>query len=415
MKNISQGFRAWISIQLIITHSICIIFISRIYKELHYPQSMAYENVLLLFASTIILLLVNLQQLRKAYVLIGIFLSYIFYIIICYPVGNYLSIDILMVSNILAVALLRIKKPENYIIATIIILSTVMLQNPFSLFGDTVFGNPIPNIGVLQLVELALVLVIITYFYGIMIHNIKIAEENALEIERLHTNIYHLTTMNAIFQDKAILFKEESAIKERNRIVRDIHDITGYYFTNLLMLMKAALLSLTEGNNKSKILIDKAIAQTHHGIDEVRRTLRLLNSIHDAQVKDNITTLHELIQTFRHLTDIDVSINFGNLEKTYGKNADLTIYRFIQEGLTNAFRHGRATEIFIQFWQTERTLTINITDNGKGASKLTKGTGITGMEERMEKLNGTIKMGNLDDGFQISAFIPVPIIEKNNE
>ena len=84
----------------------------------------------------------------------------------------------------------------------------------------------------------------------------------------------------------------------------------------------------------------------------------------------------------------------------------------MQEGLTNAFRHGRATKIEVQFWATTELLTINILDNGMGAFKFNKGMGISGMEERLSRIGGTLEAGNISDGFQISAFIPLPIHEE---
>lgn len=410
IKDLRKLANKIVSIQILITHTICFISIGSIIPQFTYPTVLLSQIRFLLVIATLILLYINFKK-DARYVLIKLLFTFVLYLVIGYPFGPFLIIDILMMINILAVIIFKLDTPFDLILSILGIAFSI-IQNPFKIFGSTVFGIPLATVDNVHLTEYAFVLILVVFAYYIFKINIKVSEHNSSEIERLYTNIYRLTKMNVVFQDKAISLKAESASKERNRIIREVHDITGYYFTNILMLLKTTLLLVKQNDNKSVQLLENAIKQVLQGIDEIRRTLKILNTISSQKIASNVNSLLELTQAFQYLTDIKVELLFGNIAKTYGTTADLTIYRFVQEGLTNAFRHGRATKIEVQFWATTELLTINILDNGMGAFKFNKGMGISGMEERLSRIGGTLEAGNISDGFQISAFIPLPIHEE---
>jgi signal transduction histidine kinase len=86
------------------------------------------------------------------------------------------------------------------------------------------------------------------------------------------------------------------------------------------------------------------------------------------------------------------------------------LYRVCQEAITNSIRHGKATRVVIVLRFNPDCLCLSIVDNGKGCGSIIKGLGLTGMEERVKRLNGTISYGpNGDEGFNISAEIPLAI------
>ena len=56
-------------------------------------------------------------------------------------------------------------------------------------------------------------------------------------------------------------------------------------------------------------------------------------------------------------------------------------------------RHGKATRVRVNFWVEGEELSLTITDNGKGAFEVVKGIGLTGMEERIGALGGSVSVG----------------------
>lgn len=112
--------------------------------------------------------------------------------------------------------------------------------------------------------------------------------------------------------------------------------------------------------------------------------------------------LDELVAGFqRRHPDTHISIAFGKLADSYGEAIDLTLYRCIQEGITNAIRHGKAGSLAIDLLEESVTrkgggkrsrgrISLSLSDDGKGIAPATpKGFGLTTMTERVRSLGGT--------------------------
>jgi two-component system sensor histidine kinase UhpB len=130
--------------------------------------------------------------------------------------------------------------------------------------------------------------------------------------------------------------------------------------------------------------------------------------------------LDELIAGFqRRHPDTHIAVSFGELAPTYGEAVDLTLYRCVQEGITNAIRHGAArsltvdlTELPASRHEGERRrarLALQLSDDGQGIAPSTpKGFGLTAMTERVKSLGGTCAIESLPDkGTVIRIEIPV--------
>jgi two-component system sensor histidine kinase UhpB len=100
-----------------------------------------------------------------------------------------------------------------------------------------------------------------------------------------------------------------------------------------------------------------------------------------------------------------------------GETADLTIYRVVQEALTNVFRHADATEVSVSIAPAERPAgerdtrdyaVVRISDNGHGLKPDQKfGFGLTGMRERLLALGGTLTVASGERGVTIEAMVPI--------
>jgi signal transduction histidine kinase len=90
----------------------------------------------------------------------------------------------------------------------------------------------------------------------------------------------------------------------------------------------------------------------------------------------------------------------------FNQDEDDVIYRVVQESITNAIRHGKASEIYITIDRRDGDLHIIISDNGVGCDSVTEGFGLHHMKERLEMLGGHMEYtGNA--GFTIHALIPI--------
>jgi two-component system, NarL family, sensor histidine kinase UhpB len=131
--------------------------------------------------------------------------------------------------------------------------------------------------------------------------------------------------------------------------------------------------------------------------------------------------LDELIAGFqRRHSDAHIMVNFGALADSYGEAIDLALYRCIQEGITNAIRHGKASNLSVDLLEESAIrrngsrrkpdkLSLTLSDDGKGIAPSTaKGFGLTAMTERVRSLGGSCVIESARSrGTTIHVEIPV--------
>ena len=82
------------------------------------------------------------------------------------------------------------------------------------------------------------------------------------------------------------------------------------------------------------------------------------------------------------------------------------IYRIVQEGITNAIRHGNAAEIAVNLSFDGKKIGVAVRDNGSGAGEIKEGIGLAGIRERLARFAGELSVGNSAGGFVLYAWIP---------
>jgi len=117
----------------------------------------------------------------------------------------------------------------------------------------------------------------------------------------------------------------------------------------------------------------------------------------------------QLCDLFADCTGVRVAKNIhGNLDSLDGDFGE-NIYRIIQEGLTNSYRHGRATVIDVSMmWKESKELILlRISDNGVGCDDFKPGNGLSGIRERVETMKGNIVFSTgRNRGFDLGIDIP---------
>jgi signal transduction histidine kinase len=223
-------------------------------------------------------------------------------------------------------------------------------------------------------------------------------------------NLDALAELNLNLQGYARTVDEESAERERNRISREIHDISGYIFTNLIALMDAAGSMRRDDQAGLTDILITARKQAQEGLRETRAALHRLRT-EQSGMADSTRAIFKIVSIFRKIAGIEVELNMGNLPHFLARDLNLALYRTVQEALTNSVRHGKATQVRVNFWVEGGQLLLTIVDNGKGAYEVVKGIGITGMEERIGALGGTVQIGHsYPDGFSLSVQVPLKAV-----
>lgn len=199
-----------------------------------------------------------------------------------------------------------------------------------------------------------------------------------------------------------------TALEERQRIAKDIHDTAGHAITTVIMQTEAAKLVIDEDPQEAKRKIASANLQAKRALEELRASVHLLSG-----TDENHSLRDELLKIVHESSD-GTDVNF----RCYIDNISLCdakarfVCNTLKEGISNGLRHGGATAFLFEFKKEGDIVSFLLSDNGKGMrlSDLKEGFGLTGMHERAGALGGTVWFETEpDEGFEIHMTLPVDL------
>lgn len=219
-----------------------------------------------------------------------------------------------------------------------------------------------------------------------------------------------LNEANVRLKDYAIELEHMTELRERNRLAREIHDTLGHTLTGIIAGADAGLVLFDAAPAEAKKRIEIIAQSAREGLNDVRRSIHALRP--DTLEKHSLEeALENLIEKFCLTTSAVIRYDQKAGPLDFAPDEEDTLYRVVQEGLTNAVRHGRASEIVICLTRQSGVLTVSILDNGCGCGDCQEGFGLRHMRERLHMLGGTLDCGNrrdgVDTGFFITAELPV--------
>jgi len=233
----------------------------------------------------------------------------------------------------------------------------------------------------------------------------KLASERENLNVQLRTAGSRLVETNIKLLDQIAKGEEQTRRLERDRISRELHDTIGYTLMNIIAVLKASVELSKKDAEKTREFLFQGIDQAQKGLTETRQALREMRSAVDDQASI-VKTINRLAEAFKE-THIRVTAHFSNIPWVFGERVDSIIYRVVQEGITNAIRHGNATEIAIHLARDAGRVLVTINDNGCGAVAIAEGIGLTGIRERLREVRGDMSAENIRGGFRLFARIPV--------
>lgn len=233
------------------------------------------------------------------------------------------------------------------------------------------------------------------------------------ENDRIRKLNQQLNDANIQLKDYAVELERMTEIRERNRLAREIHDTLGHTLTGIIMGADAALALFPVAPEEAKKRVQIIAQSAREGLTDVRRSIKALCP--DTLEKRSLgQALEKLVADFRLTTGVDIFYEPLAQPLTFAPDEEDAIYRIIQESMTNAVRHGHASQIHLSLTWLDHILTIHIQDNGLGCVQLEEGFGLRHMKERLRLLGGTLSYGNGGpevrpggNGFFVTAKIPV--------
>jgi signal transduction histidine kinase len=207
----------------------------------------------------------------------------------------------------------------------------------------------------------------------------------------------------------SLRIEDQSALQERNRIAREIHDSLGHTLTaQSIQLDSASLLLKSDDLEQAKTFLTEAKLLCKQALQEVRQSVSTLRN-HPLQRKSLEIVVRELAKEFQTTTAIlpvvQIQVNCAIPPEVIS-----AVYRILQEALTNITRHSKATEVTIQVFTQSLTLHLLVMDNGKGfdPEQNQTGFGLQGMRERTATLGGKFTLGSRPEaGCSITIQIPL--------
>ena len=334
-------------------------------------------------------------------------------IIICCVYMEYKGIIFLVIADI--VVLIRDKTSQKvflvimgliYIFADYDIISLGIKMVSFrELLNVYTVRQHMLMTGILNFFSSVNAIAFIAYMIIYMRSQIKEKERVTILNQQLAEANVQLSEMNNQLKDYAAMQKQMGEIEERNRIAREIHDTLGHTMTGLSAGIDAciALIDYSVDETKKQLSIISGVAR--QGLKDVRRSMKKLRP--DTLERESLESAIEKLIT-ETMSTSKVSIEFQSFlpSLVFEDDEEDTIYRIVQEGITNAIRHGHASRIFINFKKVDIWLVIRIRDNGIGCKDIHKGFGLTHKKERVDMLHGTVTYSS-NNGFQVVAKLPI--------
>lgn len=189
-----------------------------------------------------------------------------------------------------------------------------------------------------------------------------------------------------------------TAVSERNRLARDIHDSLGHHLTAIaIQLEKASAFGERDPAEAEQALKDAR--------DSTQRALR--------DVRTSVGTLRTAPVTLRtalmELANTQVTVHITGEDDNVDQKTVTTLQRAAQEAITNAGRHGKATKIAVTATINATVTHLTITDNGQGFNPAasTPGFGLKGLHERAKQAGGNCTVtSEPGKGTRITIAIP---------
>ncbi|MER5419595.1 sensor histidine kinase [Streptosporangium roseum] len=179
---------------------------------------------------------------------------------------------------------------------------------------------------------------------------------------------------------------------ERRRIERDLHDGTQHQLTAVLMQLGLAQLDVREDPERTAKAISLAYDHTQAALDELRRVIR---GIHPSALTDR--GLGVAVTDLARHCPIPVTLDL-DLPRRPPAGVEAAAYFCISETLTNAIKHGKAQNITIKAKLSDHLLALDVHDDGIGGVDATKGSGLTGLADRIGVLEGTLSLSSPQGG-----------------
>ncbi len=217
---------------------------------------------------------------------------------------------------------------------------------------------------------------------------------------------------------------QRSVAEERLRIARELHDVVAHSLSVIAVQSGVGRHVIDEQPAQAKIALAAVETTSRSALDELRRMLGVLR--HDDQRVPSLTPAPG-VGDLEHLADqvrstgVVVTIHCSSAAvNQLPPSVDLTVFRIVQEALTNVVKHAGPSSVVVDIRDEADTLVVEVTDDGLGPLSYDANTvgdveeghhGIAGMRERVAIFGGSLRAGRrLEGGYRVTASFPRDVL-----
>jgi signal transduction histidine kinase len=213
----------------------------------------------------------------------------------------------------------------------------------------------------------------------------------------------------AWLEDRRADAARQAAADERLRIARDLHDVVAHSVSVMAVQAEAAQEVLAVRPERAERAMADVADTARATLTELRQLLGVLRSDADRAPRPGLDGVGELVESVRR-AGLAVEVRTEGEPRPVAGLAGVTLYRVVQEALTNVLKHAAAERADVELRYGAESLVVTVTDDGRGrpgAPPETAGHGLAGMRERLAVLGGTLDAGpRPEGGFSVRARLP---------
>jgi signal transduction histidine kinase len=208
-----------------------------------------------------------------------------------------------------------------------------------------------------------------------------------------------------------------SVAAERTRIAREMHDVVAHSLSVMVTLSDGAALKQAAEPERANLAMRQVSATGHQALDEMRRLLGVLRTEDAAESRQPQPGMAQLDGLFDQVrsTGLAAELTVTGTPTPMPPGAELTVYRIVQEALTNILKHAAdPTRISVAIAYRSDSVTVDVHDDGArrhvrpGEGPWMAGHGLTGMRERAAVYGGAVSAGSDPaGGWHIHARLPM--------
>ncbi|MEU6168355.1 sensor histidine kinase [Streptomyces tanashiensis] len=203
---------------------------------------------------------------------------------------------------------------------------------------------------------------------------------------------------------------ERAAARERARIAREMHDVLSHAVSLMIVQAEAGPLAVRAAPERAEAAFEAISAAGRDAMTQLRGMLGVLREGEEAPraPQPGIGDLPALLEGVR-AGGLTVGYATEGGVRALPAAAGASVYRIVQEALTNVVKHARARAVDVRLVHADGVLRVTVTDDGRGPQGGPGGHGLVGIRERAGAHGGTAETGPGPDGrgFEVRVLLPV--------